>query len=299
MVTLTDTAKTSREIIKWSFIILVGLMIGRMIIGGLVAWYRAANPVVVPPSVGFGVIPPVAFPDKETPPLTYVLETATGRLPNMPEQADVIYVPSQRPDLLAMERSAKDAASMGYKTAPEKIDDLSYRWRVSTPLTSTLTMQIYDGRFTLKTDWAANPNFLNEVRLPDEKEAVKQALSVARRLSNTAADLGEQTAKVQYLRGLGGAYQPAASLSEADFIQVDLFRLPHQDYYRFVTPEPDQGVVRVIISGNARLGPVVQVDYNYFTFDRNWVETYPLKPVAEAWAQLQNGHGYVARVNKG
>lgn len=300
MASLTEAADVSRIVIKWGFILLVALMVGRMVVGGLIAWYRAANPVIPPPTVGFGIIPPLQFPENKYPGLTYTLETVTGTLPVFETQADVMHIPRERPNLLAMERSSKEAVSLGFNVSPEKASDVTYRWRLQAPIPSTLTMQIYDGRFLVETDWASNPNFLSERNLPAKAQAIKDAKDVVRRVaSGSGEDLIDDAALLTYLKGNAGMFQPAISLSDADFVRVDLFRAPHKGLYPFVTPVPDHGIVRVVLSGNQRLAKVVYVNYNYAALDMTRVETYPLKPVEQAWQELQDGRGYVAHIDKG
>jgi len=299
MPSLTETAGVSRQVIKWGIVGLIGLMIGRAVIGGLIAWYKATHPVIPPPTMGFGRLPELEFPVNERPELTYRLETVTGRLPKMPEQAEVLLMSFERPNLLAMERSIKEAGNLGFKDQPEKLSDLSYRWRIATPIPSSLTMMIYDGRFEWNTDWTLDPNFLVKKTLPQQTQAVKESRDYLRKIGESADDLPEKSAKVSYLKGLSGNFLPATSLSDADFIQVDLFRSNYQDKYPFVTPDPAKGLVRVILSGNSKAGRVVKMEFNYFVIEYNTFETYPLKTPEAAWAELTNGGGYIAKVDRG
>ena len=298
MANLTQASKISRIGIKWGIIGVIGLMAGRMIIGGLITWYKTAHPVIVPPTIGFGVIPPVKFPEQVPLKLAYRLETITGGLPELNTQADVLSMPPVRPNLLAMDRSIKEANNLGFKVQAEKVSDLNYRWRLVTPIPSTLSMFIYDGRFAWDTDWTVNPNFLVDKNLPSQTQAVKEAQDLIKKVEANTSDLTVDTAKVSYLKGLGGKFQPTVSLSDADFVQVDLFRAFHKELYPFVTSTPDQGLVRVILSGNPRSGRVIQVRYNYFPIDYTVSETYPLKTSAQAWQELQEGKGYIAQLDK-
>lgn len=298
MAHLTESAHYSRVIIKWGFIGLVALMVGRMVISGAISWYKQAHPVIPPATIGFGILPAVAFPAQEPIAVTYTLETVTGKLPSFPTQAEVILETPQRQSLLAMERASKEVAVLGFKGSPEKISDVSYRWRQSSPIASALTMMIYDGRFVWETDWSANPNFLTEKSLPSREEAIKSALEYFRKVDNEATDITEENAQITYLKGLAGVFQPVTSLLEADFIQVDLFRSPLEDR-PFVTSTPTQAPFRVILSGNSRLGRVVRLDYNYFSLDYTESETYPLRPITQAWKELSEGKGYIASLDNG
>jgi hypothetical protein len=294
MTALGQVAEISRKAIKWGAIGLVVLMAGRVIVGGIISWYNTTFPDLPEPTIGFGILPPVSFPEKEAQSLSYRLETITGGLPVMPTQAVVLYSPPQRPNLLALERSVADAAALGFKGTAEKVNETSYRFRNTTPIPMTLTVSIYDGRFMWRADWSSNPNFLAEKNLPSREQAIKEARDLVKRVAPEAEDIFSGVAEVSYLKGAAGAFQSAIALSEADFIQVDLYRALYQDAYAFVTPEHDRGIVRVILSGNPRAGRVLQMMYAYFPINYEAVETYPLKPIDLAWQELQEGKGYVA-----
>jgi hypothetical protein len=299
MTPLRKAAEVSQLVIKWGAVAIVSLMVGRVVVGAAIQWYKQAFPDIPDPTIGFGILPPVAFPDQEPRQLTYKLETVSGRLPDMPTQAEVLYMNATRPNLLALERSQEDADTLGFKVKPDKISDTAYRWVVQAPVPMTLTTSIYDGRFIWKTDWSSNPNFLAVKTLPSQIQAVKEVRDMVGKMEEDPADITEGESTISYLKGLNGVFQPATSLADADFIQVDLFRKRYKDSHPFVTPETGRGVVRAILSGNPRAGRMLQVEYNYFMMDYSKVETYPLRPAAQAWQELQQGSGYIASLDPG
>lgn len=299
MTPLRKAAEVSQLVIKWGTITVVALMVGRLLIGGLINWYNKTFPKIPEPTIGFGILPPISFPAQEARQLSYRLETVTGKLPTMPTQAEVLYMAPQRPNLLALERSQQNANTLGFKVQPEKVSDTTYRWVVPTPVPMSLTASIYDGRFIWKTDWSSNPNFLATKTLPSQSQAIKIVRDLVGKVEKDASDIIEGEAESSYLRSFNGAFQPAISLADADFIQVDLFRKPYKDSYQFVTPKTGQGIVRAILSGNSRAGQILQVEYNYFVIDYTKSETYPLRPISQAWQELQQGKGYIASIDSG
>lgn len=299
MTPLRKAAEISQLVIKWGSISIVALMVGRLLIGGGISWYKNAFPDIPDPTIGFGILPPIVFPDQEPRQLTYRLETVSGSLPKLPTQAEVLFMKAQRPNLLALERSQEDADVLGFKVNPEKISDTTYRWVVQTPTPMSLTASIYDGRFVWKTDWSSNPNFLAVKSLPTQTQAIKEARDLVGKIEDNPDDLIQGETTVSYLKGFNGAFQPATSLVDADFIQVDLYRKRYNDQYPFVTSSARQGIVRAILSGNSRAGRILQVEYNYFPIDYTQIETYPLRPVNQAWQELQQGKGYVASLEAG
>jgi hypothetical protein len=112
--------------------------------------------------------------------------------------------------------------------------------------------------------------------------------------------------KVSYLKDIGGSLGTALSLSDADFVQIDLFRKNIDEIdptsktkaikatYPFYNLDPNKGVVRVVVSGsNSVNNNVINMDYGYNNIDYATNGTYPIKTGEEAWAELQNGGGYV------
>lgn len=299
MTPLRRAAEVSQIVIKWGSVALVGLMVGRLLISAGIDWYKKTFPDIPEPTIGFGILPPVVFPEQQLPALSYRLETVSGRLPGMPNQATVFYMNPQRPNLLALEKSQTNAEVLGFKVSSEKISDTTYRWAVQDPVPMTLTMSIYDGRFIWKTDWSSNPNFLAVKTLPNQNQAIKEVRNLAARVEKDIVDLSEGEAATSYLKGFNGTFEAAVSLGEADFIRVDLFRKPYNDQFKFVTPETGRGIVRAILSGNPRAGRVLQMEYNFFAVDYTKAETYPLRPVNQAWQELQQGKGYIASLDQG
>ena len=91
----------------------------------------------------------------------------------------------------------------------------------------------------------------------------------------------------------------AESLSEADFVKVDLFRAELEPGFENITSAADKGVIQVIVSGSRNQGErVVQVQYDYFPVDTSRVETYPIKTGVMAWDELVNGGGYIISSKK-
>ena len=110
-------------------------------------------------------------------------------------------------------------------------------------------------------------------------------------------DLDPNSSKISYLKARGRSFTSAVSLSEADFIEVNLFRKPILDEFVAMTANPDQGLVRSILGSGDNVTGIVNMEYSYFPVDYESKESYPLKSPAEAWKELAAGEGYVARVD--
>lgn len=300
MATLTETAYYSRIAIKYGGIILAVLIIGRFSLGALITAWKNANPdPPPPPTVAFGPLPEISFPSSTRGTVTYRLETPTGNFPAFPDRAEVFFMPAERPNLLALDRATTEAAGLGFKNTPIKRSDTLYRWQEQSPLPSTLDMFIYEGNFTMNVNWSSNPSFLSGINLPDEAQAISQVKSYLSRANLLASDLSKGEANITYLEAQGNVLSQTISLSEADFLQVDLYRQPIEEYSVY-TLDPEQGVVQAIVSGNQELGRIVSVIYNYYPVDYENGATYPLKSPGQAWQELTSGQGgYIARLDPG
>lgn len=297
MATLTQTAYLSRIGIKYGGIVLVGLMVGRVVWNQGLNWWKQINPEPPPPpDVVFGVLPNLTFPQKFQPQLTYTAEFPTGQLPAFGDRTNVYKVVNKESQILALDSAKKTAEAMGFTGEPQERSPELYRWTKTTPYPSTLDIYIYWGIMIMSTDWSMDPNFFTEAKLPTEEQAIDQLKSYLKKANLLPQDLQNGEAAVSYLKASGGAYLETISLSEADFIRVDLSREKIDDLYAGYTPDPKQGVVRGILSGNQKAN-LVQLEYYYYPIQNDQPGVYPLKNPAVAWQELIGGKGYIAQID--
>ena len=96
--------------------------------------------------------------------------------------------------------------------------------------------------------------------------------------------------KVTYLKDDGGKLISALSLSDADFVQLDLFSKNIDEMsaeenskeivasYPFYRSDPNKGVIRVVVSGSKNLSDkVMEMRYGYNKIDYTKGGTYPIK----------------------
>jgi hypothetical protein len=298
--TLSVAASAMRKLVLASGITLVLLIVGRIFLDAAISYWNAIHPAPPPPpTVGFGILPKIAFPDTPLKPKSYSLQISSANLQPKSDRAFVFFQPSQRASLLAVDKATKQAATLGFMFQPERITSEQYRWRRTQPLPSVLDYNIVNGTFRMRVDWQNNPAFLQGNRLPDEDQAIaiaKQALGAAGILQK---DMATGSAKVTYLKADGNSYTNTVSFSEADFLQVDLFRTPVRGTAPIVTDRPTKGTVRAIISGsNDRAQQVIALEYNYLPVDYNTLHTYPIISPGAAYQLLSQGKGYAASISE-
>jgi len=298
---LTYITHLGRQAVKYGFIVLVVIMVGRVSLNAFVEFWKATHPEPPPPpTAGFGKLPKIDFPkqSEKDKPKQYSLETATGRTPNFGDRAKVFFVPQAKANLLADNRARQIAASYGFIFEPEMLDAQTYRWTKTQPLESTLQVDLQTFHISLRTDYLSRPDLLLNNSLPDEYDAVELVKGFLKRSDSMPIDVASSAGDITFLKALGGDLEEAASLSDADFIRVDLNRYPIDDQFRMYSPEGYKGSISAVLTGAFKSNQsVVEIDYQYFNIDYFQVETYPIKTSQVAWKILQAGEGFI--VNKG
>jgi hypothetical protein len=295
--TLTEITYMGRLMVKFGSIALVLLMVGRVTLTTAISVWKAMNPEPPPPpTVGFGVLPELRFPERVdvVKPDSYVLETANGSFPDFGDRAKVFFMPQSALGLLDDEDARKIAATYNYLFEPEVISSRLYRWTKSTPITSTLQVDIQSLAFQVTTDYLSRPELLANPNLPDNFDAVAAVKRYLGRVEE-AKDIATASGEIVFKKSLGGELSDAVSYSDADFIAVDLNRVPIDDKYRMFTPEGYKGTVHAVITGALdNDDAIVHFENNYHDVDYNQMHTYPLRDPRTAWNILKSGEGYVA-----
>lgn len=298
---LTETAATMRKVILVGGVTLITLIIGRVFFESAVNYWKATHPVPPPPpTVGFGILPKIAFPVTNSTVVKYSLQVPTVQLKAYSDRIFVFFEPSKRASLLAVDKATKQANTLGFLFDPERITNEQYRWRRTQPLPAVLDYNIINGTFTIRVDWQSNPAFLQGTKLPTEDAAIDLAKQTIAGVGLLPKDMATGSAKVSYLKSSGSSYTNTVSYSESDFLQVDLFRTPVFGVFPVLTERPAKGNIRAIISGSSdRSQQIVALEYSYLPVDYATVQTYPLITPQAAFQLLSSGKGYAANTSDG
>jgi hypothetical protein len=259
------------------------------------SYLRVVNPPAPPPpTVAFGKLPSIEFPEKLHPELTLRLETATGGTPSLGDRAEVFLMTIYRSRLLALDEAKLTAKKMNFRGAAKEITKRRYSWENNEFLPSVLEMDIINTSFLLKRNWQADPTILSEKQLPGKEQTVVEAKNFLRQAGLMTDELKLARTEISYLTFSAGQYVEAVSLSEADFVQIDLFR-PDVNEQPVLPEDPEKGIVRIIFSGSRETEKrIVQAEYNYFPINTDQNATYPIKTASQAWRELQTRQGYIA-----
>ena len=290
---LTRAAAIMRNVIKFGGILLVFLMVGRVLLSAFIAFWEATHPEPPPPpSQGFGPLPRIIFPTQQNRPTSYKLETVDGSTPFISDRAKVYFMPSVQPNIKALDRAKEKALQLGYKFEPQPIDSRRYRWTNTTPIVSTLEMDILTGTFTITTNWASYPELLVKTTPANADQSISRVRNILISSGFVAKDFDKGVATTKFLKAIGGQFQEVSAAIDADFVQVDLFRPLIDEKYGAVTARGKEGPVHAVITPS---GTILEMRMHVFPVEYLPEETYPIRSTADAWRLLSNGEGYVAQ----
>ena len=303
MATLTETAYWTRKIIKFGAISLVALVVLRTTFKiGRNIWRQLHPPPPPPPTVSFGKLPKLVFPEENLPlektKISFKLETIQGGLPKLTQVGKVYFMPQRGPNLLALDRANALAQKIGFRGQPEALSDTLYRWVSQTTPTTTLEMNINNLNFHLVYDYNQDQEVLTSKNLPNNQQAAQEAKNFLVSNGLLEEDLANGTAEFEYLRFGTPQPIPALSLSEADLVRVNLFRA-NLDDLKIFPPNPKKSLISFLFSGARTSGKrIVEINYTYFPIEKEIFGTYPLKPITQAWNELQSSQGYIANLGQ-
>lgn len=305
MATLTQASVTARKVIKFGAIGFVAITILWYLGGALIKYYQSVNPAPLPdPTMDFGQLPKIVFPESITRP-KLTLELPTGSIPTFVDRMRVYSEPIKRSTFSDSEKGIETAAALGFLFKPEQKTESNYVWTNQDQLNSKLDMNIVSGHFNLTRQWQNNPALASMASFASDKAVIMETENYLSRVGLLSSDV-VGVEKVTYLKDDGGNLSKALSLSDADFVQLDLFRKNMDEIkaesktneivasYPFYRADPNKGLLSVVVSGSKTLSDkIISLDYKYNKIDYTKSGTYPIKTGDEAWAELENGGGYV------
>lgn len=293
MITLTKASIITRKIIRYGIFSIIGIIILRASILTGIKVYRHFFPEPPPPpTVSFGRLPKLPFPKKDVPKdISLKIETATGELPVLPQRAKVYYMPKPFSQLLSLDVAKQKASNLGFIPNGVKVTDTIYQFnRKDTP--SQLRISIVSGVFSISYNLNEDPSPLETRPLPPEV-AASRARSYLSRANLLPDDLTGPT-NSEPVKLEGNKIIGAISLSEANFVKVNLFRKSF-DNFPSLTADPNKANVWLIISGESQNNKqIIAAEYHYFPVDESQSATYPIKTAQAAWEEFVAGGGYIA-----
>ncbi len=293
MTPLTRVSITTRKVIRYGIYFAIFLIVGRAAFGvgyGIFRYFFPKPPP--PPTVLYGKLPKLPFPQKTAVSLTYSLETPEGGLPKLLNQAKVYFMPKISADLLSLDTAKTQANSLGFNSDnPTQISQTTYSFPHKN-VPATFEVNIVTGTFSISYSLAADSTPLS--RKPPSPEIA--ASYVRSYLSSASLLPGDLTGDItsEFLKPEGGKLVTALSLSDSNVVKISLFRKKYDDSPS-LTPDPSIGNVWFLVSGQGDRGrQVFAGEYHYFKVDEGQFSTYPIKTPDKAWEEFNSGAAYVA-----
>jgi hypothetical protein len=260
-------------------------------------WLRIHPPPEPPPTYGFGKLPELQLPSItfEGDP-SFHLETATGKLPNLPEQAEIVAMRGPQQSLLGEQRAKDLADSLDFGDDGElSTDKKSIVFRDTTDK-RTLTVDLSTQNFTLSTELSHIQNTVPRGSALTSSEAIQEAQKFLNRNGLLGDDFGGGVQTTQLHQVVNGKAEVASSLSGAQFTRVDFYRNLTEvsaDSFAMLPPNPKIGLIQVWVTSGLKpqINNTLYVSYTVWELDKEKVETYPLRSVSSAWEEVQEGKG--------
>ena len=277
---------------KWTGIILAGIL-GIFILIKVVFFIKEliAPTPPPPPTVSFGKLPAIYFPDGIKKRFSYTIDTISGGLPDFPDRTKVYKMTKSGPDILAVERASEKIKTLGFEEKPEHLSDIIYRWRAAGPPSKNLVLNVTTGAFNLNSSFISDAS-LSVKNIPDQKGAIVIAQNFLQALVLYPEDIDEEKTKTELFAIRSGVLTKALSLSNAQLISVYFFEKDKDDM-QIVYPAGANSVMNLVIGSGERSPQVVDARFSYQKIsDKSG--TYPIKTADEAYEQLGKSEAYIA-----
>ncbi|MFA6361697.1 MAG: hypothetical protein WCX33_02735, partial [Candidatus Shapirobacteria bacterium] len=290
---LTQTAYTSRQVIKFGGSGLIIFVFLWTVISTGYKLYIKAHPPYIAPTAKYGILPKNTFPEKLTEQKTFSFELPNDVIPTFKDQAKVYVIYRPNTTFLALEEDTKTAIDFGFESKPTEIKPGIYEFKNDT-LNRTLTVNVLDGDFKMTYPYTSDQMLLEPKSMPKKEEAVNIASSFLEKGNKLTSDLDEGEKKVSFWQIQGTGLKAVSSQAEANAARVDFYR-KNLDDFNLVSTNYGQASVSVLVSGSDVEGKrVIEVNFKDITIDRESFSTYQIKTAQEAINDLNNGNYWTA-----
>ena len=286
---LTQTAYTSRKIIKFGGIGLIAISLFWNISIFLVKAYKKAHPQYIPPTISYGILPKITFLEQKTEPKTFTLELPNDEIPTFSDQARVYIIYRPNTTFLALEEDKKTAANFGFSMKPVEVKPGIYEFRDDV-VNKILTVHVLDGDFNMRYPYLTDQLLLVSEDLPTKDKAVEIASGFLSQGNKLTDDLKNGQKRVTYWKIQNGAITATESQSQANAVRVDLFRADLNDF-KLLSSNYDKTSVSILISGSkTEARKIIEFNFKDISIDRESYSTYPIKTAQEAINNLNSGN---------
>lgn len=288
MATLSKVASRTKSVSKWIGVLILILIVIK--IGGIIKERIFPTPQP-PPTVAFGKLPAVNFPNNTVKRnFSYSIDTLTGILPSFSDRIPVYKIKSTKPDLLAFEKIKNMVSNLGFNSQSAAVSQDTYQWQDSDFLSRKIAINIFTSDFTLTSSFLSTPN--TKPFNIDKNSALETAKTFLENMSLLPNDIDDTKTKVTFFYkknyALVSTNDPSNTTdAKVDFFQSDVNKLPI--YY----PHPFTSTMNFVIENTEDKLEVVAANFVHQKISTNESATYPIKTADQAFSQLKSGKAYI------
>lgn len=291
---LTQTAYVARNTIKFGSLGIVVFTLLWMIVTTGYKIYKTNNPTHYAPTVKYGILPGISFPEKTAAKKNFSFELPNDEVPNFGDQTKVYVIYRPNTTFLALQEDTETAKSFGFTAEPVELKTGIYEFKDTTN-NKTLTVNVLDGDFEITYPYASDQMLLTEVEVPNKSNAIEVASNFLNRGDKLVTDLKNGEQVVSYWKIDGGTLQSVSAQSEANAVRVDFYRKSFDDL-GLLSSNFGQASVSVLISGSTvEAKKIIGASFKDLNIDRESYSTYPIKTGEEAIEELKSGNYWTAR----
>lgn len=281
-----------RVLLKWGGVILLAVMVILFFtgVGKRIKEIFAPTPPP-PPTVAFGKLTPIHFPNSPTPSFTYTIDTLTGTLPKFENRANVYKVNKKPADLLALERAKDIVANVGFNEPETKITEAVYEWTETTTPLRKLDLNIFSYDLTLTSEYLFDESITRGINAPTDRKAIDEATSFLSEFTKDIASFDSEKTKTSLFSIVDGKLQPTTSLSSTQVVRVD-FYLKDVDKLPVYYANAPLSTNYVYVAGGENDIQIVEAKFSGVELGDS--ATYPIKTSKQAFEELQKGKAFIA-----
>ncbi len=290
---LTQTAYTSRNLIKFGGLGIVVFTFLWMVITTAYKIYRENHPIYYAPTVKYGVLPKVVFPDKTVTAKNFTFELPNDEIPVFKDQVKVYIIYRPNTTFLALQEDTETAKSFGFPSEPVEVKPGIYEFNNTTD-NKKLVVNVLDGDFEITYPYGSDQMLLTETNVPDKTSAIEIASSFLNKGGKLIDDLKNGEKTISYWKIDSGTLKSVSSQSESNAVRVDFYRKDF-DGHNLLSSDFGKASVSVLISGSTvEAKKIIGVNFKDINVDRESYSTYLIKTGEEAINDLKSGNYWTA-----
>lgn len=287
---LTHTAYASRQLIKYGGSFLIAFVILWSIGSMAYKAYRLAHPIYIAPTVKYGMLPKIVFPENNFEKKNFTFEFTNDRVPTFSDQAKVYIIYRSTTKIIALEQGKEIARQFGFEDEPLEVKEGVYEFK-NEKTNKILTMDVLAGDFKFKFPYLEDESVLEAKNVPDKTKAIEIAKSFLESGQKFTEDLQNGEQEISYWNIVDGKLNKVLAQSEAHIVKVDFYRKKLDDKFDITSAKIGEAPVSVWVSGSdIKDKEIVEANFKYANIDRESFSTYPIKTVEQVMTELQSGN---------